>query len=110
MNGIKIGNETKLIYKNLVIDMEKLEVKVAGNSLKFTSKEYELLKFMIKNKGRALSRDLMLDELWGISFFGETRVVDVQIFKLRDKLKPYDISIKAVRGVGYLLEDDEMKS
>ena len=97
----------KLIYKDLVINLDKFEVKAAGNLLEFTLKEYDLLKFMVVNKGRALSRDLLLDELWGISFYGETRVVDVHVFKLRDKLKPYDILIKTVRGVGYLLEDDE---
>lgn len=98
--------ENKLLYKDLVIDLEKFEVKAAGNLLEFTLKEYDLLKFMIQHKGRALSRDLMLDELWGMSFYGESRVVDVHVFKLRDKLKSYDISIKTVRGVGYLLEDD----
>ena len=101
------GAENKLVYKELVIDLDKFEVKAAGNLLEFTLKEYELLKFMIQHKGRALSRDLLLDELWGMSFYGETRVVDVHVFKLRDKLKSYDVSIKTVRGVGYLLEDDE---
>ena len=106
-NTARIGDENKLVYKDLVIDLDKFEVKAAGNLLEFTLKEYELLKFMVKHKGRALSRDLMLDELWGMSFYGETRVVDVHVFKLRDKLKLYDILIKTVRGVGYLLEDDE---
>lgn len=106
-NGTRIGDQNKLVYKDLVIDLNKFEVKAVGNLLEFTLKEYELLKFMVQHKGRVLSRDLMLDELWGTSFYGETRVVDVHVFKLRDKLKPYNILIKTVRGVGYLLEDDD---
>lgn len=106
-NTAKGSGSNRLIYKDLVINLDKFEVKAAGDLLEFTLKEYELLKFMIQHKGRALSRDLLLDELWGMSFYGETRVVDVHVFKLRDKLKSYDISIKTVRGVGYLLVDDE---
>jgi len=98
----------KLIYKNLTIDLDKFEVKAEGKPLEFTLKEFELLTFMIQNKGRVLSRDMLLDQLWGLTFYGETRVVDVHVFKLREKLKKYDISFKTVRGVGYLLEDDAL--
>jgi len=104
------GNGSKgrqLNYKCIEVNLDKFEVKVDGKLLEFTLKEYELLTFMIQNKGRVLSRDLLLDELWGMSFYGETRVVDVHVFKVRDKLKAYDVLIKTVRGVGYLLEDDE---
>lgn len=98
----------KLVYQSIEMDLDKFEVKAGDEMIEFTLKEFELLKFMIKNKGRALSRDLLLDELWGISFYGETRVVDVHVFKLREKLKAYDITIKTVRGVGYLLADDAL--
>lgn len=104
--GNKNSEQRQLTYQSIVVNLDKFEVKVNGKLLEFTLKEYELLTFMIQNKGRVLSRDLLLDELWGMSFYGETRVVDVHVFKLRDKLKPYDISIKTIRGVGYLLEDD----
>lgn len=106
VSGNKNSENRKLTYQSMVINLDKFEVKIDGNLLEFTLKEYELLSYMVRNKGRVLSRDLLLDELWGMSFFGETRVVDVHVFKLRDKLKPYDISIKTIRGVGYLLEDD----
>jgi len=103
-----ISDRRKLTYKSLVINLDKFEVKVDGKLLEFTLKEYELLTFMIQNKGRVLSRDMLLDKLWGMTFYGETRVVDVHVFKLREKLKAYDISFKTIRGVGYLLEDDAL--
>jgi len=105
---LPISDSRKLIYKSLVVNLDKFEVKVDGKLLEFTLKEFELLTFMIQNKGRALSRDMLLDKLWGMTFYGETRVVDVHVFKLREKLKAYDISFKTVRGVGYLLEDDTL--
>ena len=104
----KDSSHRQLTYKAMEVNLDKFEIRVEGQLLEFTLKEYELLTFMVQNKGRVLSRDLLLDELWGMSFYGETRVVDVHVFKLRDKLKPYDVSIKTVRGVGYLLEDDAL--
>jgi len=103
-----IADSGHLHYKNLVVDLNRFEVKIAGDLLELTLKEYELLTFMIRNKGRVLSREILLDNLWGLSFHGGTRVVDVQMCKLRDKLKKYSIPVKTVRGVGYLLEDEEM--
>lgn len=96
-----------LTCKNLKLDTNKIEVWVGNERLDFTLKEYELLAFLMKNKNKALSRDILLDHLWGVEYFGETRVVDVHIFKIRDKLKPYDIKIKTVRGIGYMLEGEE---
>jgi len=99
--------ESRLSYKDLVVDLERFEVKIAGDLLALTLKEYELLIFMIRNKGRVLSREILLDNLWGLSFHGGTRVVDVQMCKLRDKLTPYKVMVKTIRGVGYLLEHEE---
>jgi len=95
-----------LNYYKLKLDQNRFEVSVAGETIDFTLKEYELLAFLIENKGKALSRDTLLDRLWGVEYYGETRVVDVHIFKIRDKLKPYGIKIKTIRGVGYMLEDE----
>jgi len=103
-----IADSGYLQYKNVTIDLNRFEVKIAGDLLELTLKEYELLTFMIRNKGRVLSREILLDNLWGLSFHGGTRVVDVQMCKLRDKLNKYGILIKTVRGVGYLLEDEEL--
>lgn len=101
-----VENKQVLTFKNLTIDLDKFEVKIEGKLVEFTLKEFELLSYMVKNKGRVLSRNILLDTLWGMNFYGETRVVDVHVFKVRDKLKNYDITIKTVRGVGYVLEED----
>lgn len=69
-------------------------------------KEYELLEFLIQHKGQAMSRDVLLDRLWGFEYDGDTRIVDVHIFKIREKLKDYGIKIKTIRGIGYMLEDE----
>jgi len=95
-----------LTYKSLKLDTNKIEVWANDIRLDFTLKEYELLAFLMKNKNKALSRDVLLDHLWGVEYFGETRVVDVHIFKIRDKLKPYEVKIKTVRGIGYMLEGE----
>ena len=96
-----------LTYKNFTVDLNRFEVKNADDVLELTLKEYELFMFMIRNQGRGLSREILLDNLWDLSFHGGTRVVDVQMCKLRDKLKKHGVFVKTVRGVGYLLEDEE---
>ena len=97
-----------LKYKNLTINLDKFEVHADDCRIDFTLKEYEILVFLVKNNGRVLSREVMLDKVWDVSYYGESRVVDVHVFKVRDKLKPYGINIKTVRGVGYMLEDDSL--
>ena len=99
-------NKTYLSYQQIKLDSSRFEVLVDEQVVDFTLKEYLLLEFLIKNKGKALSRDILLDQLWGFEYDGDTRIVDVHIFKIRDKLKPYGIKIKTIRGVGYMLEDE----
>jgi len=103
---INPSSKKSIQYKNITINPEKFKASVDDQKLELTMKEYELLTLFIANKGRALTRNIMLDKLWGENYFGETRVVDVHIFKLRDKLKAHNIEIKTVRGVGYMLEDE----
>jgi two-component system alkaline phosphatase synthesis response regulator PhoP len=96
---IKIGN--------LVIDPEKYEVTVDGWSVVLTLKEYELLKYLATHKGRVLTREILLDEIWGYDYYGGTRTVDVHIGRLRNKIETEGYSfIKTVRGVGYIFADD----
>lgn len=95
-----------LSYQRIKLDSSRFEVLIDDQVVDFTLKEYELLEFLIQHKGQALSRDILLDRLWGFEYDGDTRIVDVHIFKIRDKLKPYGIKIKTIRGVGYMLEDE----
>ena len=95
-----------LSYQRIRLDSSRFEVLIDDQVVDFTLKEYELLEFLIQHKGQALSRDVLLDRLWGFEYDGDTRIVDVHIFKIRDKLKPYGINIKTIRGVGYMLEDE----
>ncbi len=79
-----------------------------GEPLDFTPKEFELLVYLMKNKNRAVSRDTLLQEVWNYDFNGDTRIVDVHISRLREKIeddtkKPK--SIKTLRGVGYKFEE-----
>lgn len=98
--------EQILKYKNIIINQEKYQVTIDGILIDFTLKEYELLVYLIKNKGKVLSRDLLLNNLWGYSYDGDTRVVDVHIFKVREKAQFDQRTLKTIRGVGYMLIEE----
>ena len=97
----------RLSYQQLILDQRRFEVLINEEVIDFTLKEYELLEFLIHHQGQALSRNLLLDRLWGYEYDGDTRIVDVHIFKIREKLKPYGLKIKTIRGIGYMLEDEK---
>ncbi len=89
---------------DITIDSERHEVYKGDKRLDFTLKEYELLKILMLNKGKVLSRDLLLEKVWGYDYYGETRTVDVHIRYLRQKIEEDDSNpehIETVRGVGY---------
>jgi Response regulators consisting of a CheY-like receiver domain and a winged-helix DNA-binding domain len=87
----------------LVIDLSSHEVKVDEQVVQLTPKEFELLEYLIRHKGRVVSRDLLLDQVWDYDFAGDTRIVDVHISRLREKIDsdPKNPYIQTVRGVGY---------
>jgi two-component system alkaline phosphatase synthesis response regulator PhoP len=76
--------------------------------IELTTIEFDLLRALAENRGRVLSRDQLLEKVWGYEFFGDTRVVDVHIGHVRQKLGVYDL-ITTVRGVGYRFEDEVAK-
>ena len=82
-------------------DTKKHEVKVDGEQVVLTLKEFELLEKLMRNQGIVLTRDQLLTEIWGYDFDGETRTVDVHIRTLRQKLGEQGSLVKTVRGVGY---------
>jgi len=87
---------------DLVIDITKCEVSVGGKLLALTFKEYELLKFLAKNKGKVFTREALLNEVWGYDYYGGDRTVDVHIRRLRSKLNdPDNTYIQTVRNIGY---------
>ncbi|MBU3154693.1 response regulator transcription factor [Clostridium estertheticum] len=89
---------------NLVIDFGKHEVLKSEIRIDLTLKEFELLQILIKNKGRVMTRDFLLDKIWGYEYVGETRTVDVHIRHLRQKIEEDDknpVYIQTIRGIGY---------
>lgn len=90
--------------QNLKVDFERHEVYVNENKVDLTLKEFELLQILIKNKGKILKRETLLDKIWGYEYIGETRTVDVHIRYLRKKIEEDDKNprfIETIRGVGY---------
>jgi two-component system alkaline phosphatase synthesis response regulator PhoP len=93
-----------LKVKDIEIDSDKYEVRKSGEKLALTLKEFELLKMLIENKGKVMTRDFLLDKIWGYDYVGETRTVDVHIRHLRQKIKDEEginQMIETIRGVGY---------
>ncbi|ELC8442685.1 response regulator transcription factor [Clostridium perfringens] len=93
-------------FKDLVINKESRTVTKAGEDILLTNKEYELLMLLISNKDKVVSRDEILNEIWGYDYEPETNVTDVYIRYLRTKLDPNDKEkyIKTVRSVGYIIK------
>ncbi|MDE2779194.1 MAG: response regulator transcription factor [Chloroflexota bacterium] len=102
-----LGEEQSYRVGNLEMDLNSHEVRLAGEPLYLKPKEFDLLALMIANKGRALTRDQILEKVWGYDYIGQTRTVDVYISWLREKLQADPStaqSIVTIRGVGYRLD------
>ena len=103
----KSGQEAQDVIKagNLELDMKKHEVTADGEVVNLTLKEYELLKRLMKNPNIVMTRDCLLEDIWGYDFDGETRTVDVHVRTLRQKLGSSGEMIETVRGVGYRMRE-----
>lgn len=99
------SEQEKYIFEGLEIDMLGRNVYVDGVKKDLTPKEYELLQYFILNKNIALSREKILNEVWGYDFFGEDRTVDTHVKMLRNNLGKYRDKIVTVRGMGYKFEE-----
>ena len=97
----------KMKFEGLEIDMAGREVYVDGEKASMTPKEYDLLFFLVKNKNLALTRDRLLEDVWGYDFFGDDRTVDTHIKMLRNSLGPYRKFVVTLRGMGYKFEYNE---
>ncbi len=99
-NGMeKRFDQSVISIGELELDSNSHEARIAGNLMDLTPKEFDLLRLLLLNTGRVLTRDMLLEKIWGYEYAGDTRTVDVHIRRLRTKVgKDY---IKTVRGVGY---------
>ena len=95
----------EILIQGLRIDTLAREVFVDGVKTDLTAKEYELLVFLVRNKGIALTRENILNSVWGYDYFGDDRTVDWQIKLLRGKLGPYRKCIVTLRGTGYRFDE-----
>ena len=96
-----VSSEDTFEIGEIRLDPKKHEVTVHGEVVNLTLKEYELLKRLMKNSNIVLTRDQLLEDIWGYDFDGETRTVDVHVRTLRQKLGDAGEQIETVRGVGY---------
>lgn len=94
----------KYVFEGLEVDISGREVYVNGEKASMTPKEYDLLFYLVKNKNIALTRDKLLEEVWGYDFFGDDRTVDTHIKMLRNSLGEYRKFIITLRGMGYKFE------
>ena len=97
--------EDVLTHGPIVLDRLRHRVTAAGAEVVLTHMEFELLAFLMAHPGQALTREVLLDDVWGMAYAGDTRTVDVHIRTLRQKLGSSGSLIATVRGVGYRLED-----
>lgn len=102
------SSEELYTFGPLQVFPERFEVLLNNESIEFTPKEFELLVYLIENKNRVLTRDQLLSAVWNYDFAGDTRIVDVHISHLRDKIEENSrkpIFIKTIRGLGYKFEE-----
>ena len=100
-------DEGVLHVGSITIDPSNYEAYRNGEKLSLTLKEFELLKLLVMSRGKVLTRDFLLDRIWGYEFYGETRTVDVHIRHIRQKLGDDAHYIETIRGVGYKFNDKQ---
>ena len=105
-DGVGPAEGTNLAFRHVRIDTGSREVWVDDQAVSLTATEFDLLKTLTQHRGMVLSREQLLQQVWGYDFYGEERVVDVHIGHIRQKLGD-DEFIVTVRGVGYRFEDEE---
>jgi two-component system alkaline phosphatase synthesis response regulator PhoP len=102
-----IESRKEIRVGDLLIDAEGYEVTKQGSAIDLTPKEFELLLYMVNHRGKVLSRDQLLNAVWNYDYIGDSRIVDVHVSHLRDKIEDDSRNpayIKTVRGIGYKLE------
>jgi two-component system alkaline phosphatase synthesis response regulator PhoP len=96
---------TQLQYGPISINLERHEVRVANDDVRLTAKEFLLLQYLLEHRGRVLSRDRLLTDVWGYQYTGGTRTVDVHVRRLREKIPLLTTALSTVKQFGYKLDD-----
>ncbi|HJU06009.1 MAG TPA: response regulator transcription factor [Nitrospiraceae bacterium] len=98
---------TRLTYGSVVMDLSRHEVMAGDSEVPLTAKEFGLLEHLLRNPGRVLTRDVLLNSVWGYDYFGTTRTVDVHVRRLKQKIPPLNDAIVSIKSLGYKLKDPE---
>ena len=99
-------DRSTLVFESLVMDLTRHTVLDGGREVKLTAKEFMLLQYLLEHRGRVLSRDLLLGDVWGYTYTGGTRTVDVHVRRLREKLPPLVDGLVTVKQFGYKLVEE----
>lgn len=105
---LKIDNNSSYSHNGLEFDIRTLELIINGEKIELSPKEGQILEYFIKNKGFVLSREKLINEIWGFDYDGEDRVVDTIVKRLRKKMGSFSERIKTVRGMGYSYDKDKI--
>jgi two-component system alkaline phosphatase synthesis response regulator PhoP len=97
--------QTSYQYGKLTMDLDRHEVTVHGKDVPLTAKEFGLLEHLLRHPGRVLTREVLLNQVWGYDYFGTTRTVDVHIRRLKQKIPLLDEAILSVKSLGYKLKE-----
>ena len=95
-----------IAYGDIVVDTERHTVEASGEVVSLTAKEFLLLNYLLNHRGRVLSRDLLLTDVWGYKYTGGTRTVDVHVRRLREKLPQLEHALVTIKQFGYKLLED----
>jgi DNA-binding response OmpR family regulator len=99
------GEERRFAYGPLVVDLDRHVVSDGGRDVKLTAKEFLLLQYFLEHRGRVLSREVLLTDVWGYNYTGGTRTVDVHVRRIREKLPALAQGIETIKQFGYKLRD-----
>ena len=106
--NIEKKKENKIVVGDLELDLDKFEVKVRGEIIDLTLREFEVLKFLATQPGQVVTREVLLEKVWGYEYYGDIRTVDVTVRRIREKIEKDTSAPKILitkRGVGYYVQD-----
>jgi DNA-binding response OmpR family regulator len=101
------STKTTYRYGTLAMDLDRHEVTVQGKDVALTAKEFGLLEHLLRHPGRVLTREMLLNQVWGYDYFGTTRTVDVHVRRLKQKIPLLDEAILSVKSLGYKLKEQD---